>query len=251
MMNLDDRNSTGSGDIQGAVDGILDELRNGPFAPALVGDILARHGARIKLVDLVKTRLAGQVVLISDQRLSPVGRPALALLSNLHDPDYWAKYRLSSLHRVWDNVSVDLSALTRSDDENMDFARRFPVGLRVIGRVARRSYTTAGFIVEVVIDGSPASCFLPSDCLPEEFRVDPEALVGVQAEFEVASVLPAKRSVLLRFVKGPRSVRSTQGQNPSAEDIERRLTLVRTLFDKGLISQQQYEAKQTQILSEL
>jgi hypothetical protein len=251
MINLNDNNTTGSGDLQGAADGILDELRNGPFAPALAGDILARYGARTKLVDLVKTRLADQVALISDQRLSPVGRPALALLSSLHDPAYWSRYRLSSLHRVWENVSVDLSALTRPNEADIDFARRFPVGLRVIGRVVRRSYTTAGFIVEASVDGESTSCFLPSDCIPDEFRTDPEALIGVNAEFEVASVLPAKRSVLLRFVKGQHSERTAQDLNRGAEDIERRLTLVRTLFDKGLISQQQLEAKQTQILSEL
>ena len=249
-MNLNDEFTTGSGDLQGAADGILDELREGPFAPALAGDILAKFGVHTKLVDLIRSRLSDQVALLSDQRLSPVGRPALALLSHLHDPDYWAKYRLSSLHRVWDNISVDLSVLTRPDG-NLDFVRRFPVGLRVMGRVARRSYTTSGFIVDVVVDGEQTSCFLPSDCLPEEFRADPESLVGVNSEFEVASVLPAKRSVLLRFVKGPRTVGATQGQNHSAEDFERRLTLVRTLFDKGLISQQQYEAKQAQILSEL
>ena len=79
-MNLNDEFTTGSGDLQGAADGILDELREGPFAPALAGDILAKFGVHTKLVDLIRSRLSDQVALLSDQRLSPVGRPALALL---------------------------------------------------------------------------------------------------------------------------------------------------------------------------
>lgn len=253
-------NDTGTGNIQGAADSILGELCRGPFAPALAGDILAQYGVQIKLADLVKSRLADQVVLLADQRLSPVGRPAMALLSRVRDPAYWAGFRLSSLHRVWADAVVDLSALDRrdkesvfdqSDKESGEFAQRFPIGLRLSGRVIRRSYTTAGFIVEVVVGGITTSCFLPSDCLPEEYRNDPEALVGVEAEFEVASVLPAKKSVLLRFGKLLHTGRASQNQNHGADDVEQRLTLIRALFDKGLISQPQWEAKQAQILSEL
>ena len=255
-----ENNTADSGDIQGAAERILEELRNGPFAPALAGDILAQHGVQTKLVELIRSRLADQVVLLADQRLSPVGRPALALISKVRDPAYWAGYRLSSLYRIWDGAVVDLSALDRSDNESAldpcnkdsaDFALRFPIGLRITGRVIRRSYTTAGFIVEVVVGGATTACFLPSDCLPEEFRTNPEALVGVEAEFEVASVLPTKKSVLLRFVKGLQSSRASQGADHGAADVERRLTLLRTLFEKRLISQPQYEAKQTEILSEL
>lgn len=241
-------------DTSGFVSWLLAELERGPFAPALAGDALARFGISLKLGDFIKAHLAGRVVLIADQYFSPVGRPALALASRANDPAYWGGYRLASLYRVWDGVRVDMDSMTRQHREDVDFAKQFRVGLRVHGCVVRKSYNVPGFIVEVSVNGGVTPCFLPSDMAPNEFRDNPESLLGSEAEFEIVSVLPIKRSVLLRMIRLLRQEnKPSKSETSDAKnaDLERRLVLARSLLEKGLITQAQYEAKQREILADL
>lgn len=231
-------------DIPGAVAFLLDELAKGPFAPALAGDALDRFRIQSRLADFVRLHLAGRVVLISNAAYSPVGRPALALNDQLRNPDYWRKFRLSSLYRVWPDVQVDMAALARQGDDEVSFAKRFPLGLKVRGRVLRKTYGAAGFVVGVDIDGQTVPCLLPSEAVPAEFRATPDAIIGLDGTFEVAGTLPAKRSVLLRGIQIEQHRKAQVGGDSSATctNVVRRLTLLRSFLDQ-LIDEVEAEAK--------
>lgn len=253
------------GDTIGAIGFFISELEKGPFAPALAGDILARYRIALKLADFVKKNLADKVVLISNKELSPVARPALALRSKMRDISYWSEYRLSSLHRVWDSVSVDLGALDRTTPparrfvaggDLVDFERTFRIGLRLTGRIARRTNSGTGLIVDVVVDDVQHSCFLPLETLPIEDRNHTDGLVGTTAEFEVVSILPEKKSVWLRMIRNvpapaPSSAEMAASTEDDFQEIERKLMFVRRLHDRGLLPDAEYEAKRKELLARI
>jgi len=254
------------GDTIGAVSYFLSELEKGPFAPALAGDALACYRIQLKLADFVKKNLADKVVLISNKELSPVARPALALRDKVRDPNYWSGYRLSSLHRVWNAVSVDVGALDRvlqqplrhysADGDLTDFERTFRIGRKMPGRIARRTNSGTGLIVDVTVDDVQHSCFLPLETLPIEDRNHTDGLVGTTAEFEVVSILPEKRSVWLRMIRNVSSVAQvvTDAGSSSTDDfeeIERKLMFVRRLHDRGLLPDAEYEAKRKELLARI
>ena len=264
------------GDTLGAVGFFLAELAKGPFAPALAGDVLACYHITVRLSDFLRRNLSEKVILISRQDLSPVGRPALALIDKLRDPKYWACFRLSSLHRVWDSGVVDMSALDRvpvpnhrfrryslelEESDLADFESSFKIGSRMRGRIVRRASSGAGLIVEVIVNGSSHSCFLPLETLPVEARNNAlNALLGKEGDFEVLSTLPTKRSVWLRLVHSSESapapsvseqVIEGSSKNELLEELERKLIFVRRLHDQGLLPDAEYEAKRRELLDRI
>ena len=227
------KNFEGAEDVPGAVGFFLAELAKGPFAPALAGDVLDRFRIPLKLADFIRLHLADRVTLITKQEYSPVGRPALALTAQVHDPAYWQAFRLSSLYRVWPEVRVDMGALARQRDEEAVFARQFPRGLKVHGRIVRRTYGSAGFVVEVDVNGQTVPCLLPSEAVPAEFRATPEVLVGMAGSFEVSGTLPAKRSVLLRVLQLEALGKMQSGGDSAATyaNVLKRLLVLRSQLD--------------------
>ncbi len=255
-------------DISGAVDFFIRELTKAPMAPALAGPLLDRYNiSDMRLSEFVRTHLRGKVVLISNKLLSPVGRPALALESSLTDPSYWARFRLSSLYRVWEDARVEMAALNRSEYEAAnnevatgleasEFAKRFPKGLCLDGKIIRRANSGTGLIVEVSNGASLYSCFMPLETLPLEERNRTDALLGTSGKFEVVSVLPEKRSVWLRMLRQtPKALEmgaeERKPTNNDFADIEAKLTFVRTLHDKGLLTDAEYEDKRKELLSRI
>lgn len=241
---IEDLELNDEGDVLAAKFYFLEELDHGPFAPALAGEGLDRFHIRERLGDFVREHLAGQVTLIGNQALSPVGRPALALTARMNDPDYWRSYRLSSLFRVWEEAAsrLDMSALNRSVDvansvNEENFSRQFPIGARLSGIITRFSYRGAGLIVDVA--GCNHPCLLPNANVLPEFRGREQSLIGRTGDFEIVSVLPTARSVLLKMLRvGDLANQTTVGAVPSkisvADDsgkIERKAALAKILFD--------------------
>ena len=217
-MMIKDVESESGGYESDAAGAFLAELRRGPFAPALVSSILDHYGVTMKLTEFLHKNLDDQVVAIFNQAKSPVGRPALCLRTQIHNPAYWrgeegfVGYRLSALAAsAWEEGrrNLDMSVLDdgnttflrndarpcTSDMTITDFLRVFKVGARFSGKVERRAHGAQGWIVTCEAEGQEYRCFLPDAEIDQAFAHP--GLVGV---FEVISTLPQKKSVLLRFV---------------------------------------------------
>ena len=266
MMDETKKGFDGGEDISGAVSYFLDELAKSPFAPALAGEGLSRFRVTLRLVDFVHTYLDDKVILIGRKELSPVKRPALALRSRLYDYNYWAAFRLGSLFRPWEDVTVDMSVIIdpaqvanrdrlTNEKATAEFGKQFHKGLRVSGQIVRRSSNGTGFIVDVLVNGVPYAWFLPIALLPIELRSNADSLIGRVGEFEVVSTLAERKSVWLRLL----SVEETQtkpkqpmaAEISSCEDLESRFLRLERFHERGLISDTEYETKRKELVSQL
>ena len=265
---IDTNGSTGN--ILSAKSYFISELERGPVAPALFGEAVARYGIE-KLATFLSDHLSEVVTVFPFKELSPVGRPAVALTARLRDPAYWQQFRLGSLCKAWDNCIVDMTALdrmsTRRHVQNVaasTFGHTFEIGKRFPGKILRRAYSSAGWIVEVELpEGGTENCFLPVVSAQDTF------FVGMAGIFEVVNILPQKRSVLLRLVgqkqaedasdvaeqTSASATRVCSEESSDATQVilqaETRLASAKRLYDAGVISLDEFSKVRAEALQVL
>ena len=249
-----------------AANAFLEELRRGPFAPALSSSILDGFGLKMKLTEFLYRNLDDQVIAIFNQAKSPVGRPALCLRAQVHNPAYWrggeegfVGYRLSSLAAsAWEEGcrNLDMSVLDdgditfqgkdarpcTSDMDMADFLKVFKVGVRFFGKVERRAHGAQGWIVTCETEGLPHRCFMP-DSEVGQVIVNP----GFSGEFECIATLPQKRSVLVRPVSRIASEFSRVGKqqpNSLAKQLKESASL---LAAHGILTDSEYATVRNRI----